>query len=52
MYQPALTAPKAQPGLPVRTDIRAGITIRIELPESATVQTVADTTTATAATTA
>lgn len=36
-------------GLPVRTDLRAGLVIQIEIPDNATVQTVSDTTPATTA---
>lgn len=47
--QPGRPEGKPVAGLHVHTDLRAGITIRIELPEGAAVSTVADTTTTTAA---
>ena len=43
-YLPAVDIHEAI-GLPVRTNLRAGLVIQIEIPDNATVQTVSDTTT-------
>ena len=52
LQRPISAQPHGAIGLPVRTDLRAGLVIQIEVPDNATVQTVAETTTAAVAPTA